>query len=312
VSGPLWITGHAGLVGSALMRAAAAGGIEIITVAQSELDLRNRDAVENFLAARRPTAIIHAAARHGGIALHLAQPAAMREDNAAIVASVIHGAAKARVPRLLYISSACVYTGNGEHPCTEASTSDVVPDGAMAGYAEAKIAGMLACETLRSRNGLCYHSIIPCNLYGPGDNYHPEHATVVPGMMRRMHEAKVQNARDFAVWGSGKQRREFLHADDLAAACLFLLTLPDPPPRANCGTGISTPLIELAEHLKAITGFAGALIADPSKPDGPPRPPLDSSLLRSLGWSPRIALEDGLRSTYAAFKNALLAGTLRE
>ena len=290
--GPLFITGHGGLAGSALLRAAAER--EILTASRAELDLRNADLVSSFLAQHRPCAIIHAAARNAGIALHEAEPAALLADNLAIAINVIRAAAEARVPRLLYISSAAVYAA-----------------GPTAGYALAKIAGMALCDAVRTQYRLTFHSIIPCNLYGPGDKYDPQYATVVAGMMRRMHEAAQSRSPQLSIWGTGKQTREFLHADDLAAACLLLLNNPDPPPRVNCGPGLSTTILDLAVHLKAVTGYPGTLVTDPSKPEGTPRPPLDCTFLRNLGWTPRIALPEGLAETYAAFKAAILAGTLR-
>ncbi len=309
VSGSLFITGHAGLVGSALRRAMP--GRDIITASRGELDLRNADAVTAFLHDHRPSAIIHAAARNAGITLHEAEPAAMLADNLAIAVNVIRAAADARVPRLLYLSSAVVYAGSGAQPLVESCAATTLPGGPTAGYALAKIAGMALCEAVRKQHGLTFHSIIPCNLYGPGDNYHPQHATVAAGMMRRMHEAARSNVPHFSIWGSGQQTREFLHADDFAAACLLLLDQSNPPPRVNCSPGISTAMFELADQLKAVTGYTGTLVPDTSKPEGAPRPPLDCTLLRSLGWQPRIALPDGLRSTYSDFIAASLAGNLR-
>lgn len=309
MSGPLFITGHGGLAGSALLRAAA--GQNILTASRAQLDLQNADAVAAFLAQHRPSAIIHAAARNGGIALHEAEPAGMLADNLAIALNVIRAAAEAMVPRLLYISSAAVYAAGGDQPCAEDNAAPTLPRGPTAGYALAKIAGMALCDAVRKQHGLTFHSIIPCNLYGPGDNYHPPDATVVAGMMRRMHEAAQSNAPQFSLWGSGQQTREFLHADDLAAACLLLLDHPDPPSRVNCSPGLTTSILQLAHHLQTVTGYTGTLVTDPSKPEGAPRPPLDCTLLRSLGWSPRVALLDGLRSTYATFKEGILTGTLR-
>lgn len=300
VSGLLFITGHAGLAGGALVRAAATASREVITASRAELDLSDGGAVAAYLKAQRPSAIIHAAARNAGIAIHETQPADMLADNLAITLNTIRAAAEAGVPRLLYISSATVYSPDG-----------TLPAGPTAGYGLAKIAGMMLCEAVRRQHGLCYHSIIPCNLYGPGDNFHPDHATVLPGMMRRMHDALLSGAGEFRVWGSGRQSREFLHADDLAAACLLLLELPDPPARVDCSPGISTTILELAEQLKELSGFTGKIVTDPSKPDGTPRPLLDSTQLRGLGWLPRIPLEEGLRSTWEAFRAAYLAGTLR-
>jgi GDP-L-fucose synthase len=311
VSESVFVTGHRGLLGSALVRALA--GREVITAERGELDLRDAGAVEKFVARRRPSAIIHAAARNGGLMLHEAEPAAMLLDNLAIATGVIRAALEQRISRLIYVSSACVYSGGGEMPQKEVSAATVIPGGITAGYAFAKIAGIQVCEAVRRdfyEDDYC--SIIPCNLYGPGDNYHRDHATVVPGMMRRMHDSAKAHLDVFKVWGSGRQTRELLHGDDLAAACLLLLDMDgELPARVNCSPEMGTSMFELAAHLKAITGFRGEIVADPLKPEGQPRPVLDCTLLRSLGWSPRIELADGLRSTYGAFLTALADGTLR-
>jgi GDP-L-fucose synthase len=298
MSAKLWITGHAGLLGSHLCSAARAAGWEVLTATRAELDLRDAAAVRGFLAQHQPAAIVHAAARNAGFAVHLAEPAGMLADNMSIALNVIQAAAEAGVPRLLYVSSACVYAGGGEG-LMEKDALKEIPGGAMAGYALAKIAGMALCEAVSRERGVTYHSIIPCNLYGPGDNFHPERANVLAGMMRRMCDAG--NADEFTVWGSGTPRREFLHAADAAAACLLLLRVENPPPRVNCGAGTDVTMLELADLLRGVTGFRG-LVTDPSKPDGVARKLLNSSLLRGLGWEPRISLTEGLRETFAAMR----------
>ena len=310
MNGPVFITGHRGLLGSALIRALA--GRDIITATRAELDLRDAAAVEQFISERRPTGVIHAAAKNGGVGLHEAEPADMLADNLAISLNVIRAAAAARVPRLLYVSSAAIHAGEGTEPLTESRAGALLPAGPTAGYALAKLAGMALCDAVSKQHGLTYHSIIPCNLYGPGDHYHPQHATVVPALLRRMHDAAAVNAASFPLWGSGSQRREFLHADDAAAACVLLLDHPAPPPRVHCGPGQSHSILDLARAIQAVTGYRGTLAPDLNKPDGPPRPGLDCTLLRSLGWEPRINLADGLRATYVAFKAAVAAGSLRE
>jgi len=307
VNGPVFVTGHRGLLGSALRHALS--GREVLTASRGELDLRGAAAVRAFIGDHKPAVILHAAARNAGIALHEREPAAMLADNLAVALHVIQTAAELRVPRLLFVSSAAIYAA-GELPPEEGALQKL-PGGPTAGYALAKIAGMALCDAVRRQHGLTFHSIIPCNLYGPGDNYHPAHATVVAGMMRRMDEAARAGDPAFPVWGSGQQTREFLHAADLADACRLLLETADPPPRANCGTGLGTSMRELAALLKDLTGYRGRVTADPSKPEGAPRPALQCDLLHRLGWQPQVTLEDGLRSTYAAFLEAKAAGTLR-
>ena len=302
VNGPVFITGHSGLLGSALVRALA--GCEIITATRAELDLRDAAAVEQFIAEKKPATIIHAAARNAGVLVHLRQPTGMLLDNMDVALNVIRAAARCRVPRLLYVSSATAFAGN------ENAVAGVTL-GATGGYALAKIAGMKLCTAVREEQKLTYHSISPCNLYGPGDHY-GEQATVVAGMMRRMHDAMHQGDRVFKVWGSGRQTREFLHAADLADACLWLLEYPQPPDHVACGSGISTSMLELATLLQEVTGYDGARETDPAKPEGTPRPALGHAWLREQHWQPSIALPGGLRDTYAAFVAATAAGTLRE
>lgn len=309
MSGPVFVTGHRGLLGQALLRALS--GREILTATRSNLDLTNSEAVHRFLAEHRPGAVIHAAARNGGLRLHESGPSAMLADNLAMAVNVIRGAHDAGIGTLINVSSACVYTAATAAPAGEASAGINMPEGLTANYALAKIAGMRLCDAYNDEDRPCFCSIIPCNLYGPGDNYHRDDATVVPSMMRRMHEATRAHLSTFNVWGSGRQTREFLHVDDLAAACVLLLDAEELPPRVNCGPGLSTTMLELAAALKNVIGFLGEIEPDPSKPEGAPRPGLDISLLRSLGWQPRIPLADGLRSTYAAFLEATAAGTLR-
>ena len=310
MSGKIFVTGHRGLLGSALRRALSGSGCEVITAGREQLDLRDSAAVSAFLNQHRPAAIIHAAARNGGLLLHQAEPVAMREDNLAIATNVIRAAQEQGTARLIFVSSACVYTATGDTPQMETAAGAVLPEGLLAGYAFAKIEGMKLCDAGHAE-GRAWCTIIPCNLYGPGDNYHPDHATVVPGMMRRMHEAVRAQLPEYKVWGSGRQTRELLHADDLAAACILLLNTERPPARVNCSTGTGTPMMELALNLKEVTRYDGGLITDPSKPEGSQRPMLDGTVLRCLGWAPRISLREGLEGTYAAFRADLAAGRLR-
>jgi GDP-L-fucose synthase len=307
VSGAVFVTGHRGLLGSALLRALA--GREIITATRAELDLRDAAAVEQFIAARKPATIIHAAARNAGVLVQVMQPEGMLTDNMDVALNVIRAAARCGVKRLLYVASAAIFPEWAS--AADAKVAAGVPFGPTGGYALAKIAGMKLCAAVRAERRFTYHSICPCNLYGPGDNY-GDAATVVAGMMRRMHRAAAEGDRVFKVWGSGRQTREFLHVEDAADACLWTLEYPQPPDHVNCGSGESVSMMALAVHLAEITGYTGTLEPDPSRPEGTPRPAVDHAWLREQHWQPRIALPVGLRATYAVFLAATAAGTLRE
>lgn len=303
MSGPVFITGHRGLLGSALLRALS--GREVIIAGRGELDLRDAAAVERFIAEKKPATVIHAAARNAGVMVHVKQPVGMLLDNLDVALNIIRAAAHCGVPRLLYISAAAAFTGAEGEPAVMG-----VHPGAGGGYALAKIAGMKLCAALREEQKLMYHSLSPCNIYGPGDNYGTS-STVVAGMMRRMHSAMERRDPVFKIWGSGRQTREFLHVDDIAEACLWTLQHPQPPDHVDCGSGESTPMLELAAMLAEITGFRGALEPDISKPEGMPRPALGHSWLREQHWQPKVTLREGLRATYTAFLAGMADGTLR-
>ncbi|MFZ9683047.1 MAG: GDP-L-fucose synthase family protein [Cephaloticoccus sp.] len=308
----LFIAGHNGMVGGALVRRfAAESGVELILRTRRELDLTNQAAVNAFYAAEKPDAAIIASAKVGGIHANHAYPADFLYDNLAIAANCIHGAHRAGVKRLLFLGSSCIYPKHAPQPMPE----DCLLTGALEptneAYAIAKIAGLKLAQYYRQQHGVRFHSAMPTNLYGPGDNYHPQNSHVLPALIRRFHEAKAAGHAEVTAWGTGSPKREFLHVDDLADACAFLLGLENPPDWINVGTGIDVTIRELTEQVAAVTGFAGKITWDASKPDGTPRKLMDVSRLSALGWRARIRLDEGLRRTYAAFLAEQAAGRLR-
>jgi GDP-L-fucose synthase len=308
----LFIAGHNGMVGSALVRRfRREPGYELILRNRSRLDLADQSAVGAFLAAEKPDAVIVAAAKVGGIQANSTFPAEFLHDNLAIALASIHGAWKSGVKRLLFLGSSCIYPKHAAQPMTE----DCLLTGALEptneAYAVAKIAGLKLCQFYRREHGVAFHSAMPTNLYGPGDNYHPTNSHVLPALIRRFHEAKESGTREVAAWGTGSPRREFLHVDDLADACAFLLALGEPPDWINVGTGSDVTIRELTEIVAQATGYKGAIAWDPSKPDGTPRKLLDVSRLSALGWRARIGLTEGIKSTYQSFLSEERSGILR-
>ncbi len=297
-----YVAGHRGMVGSALCRALAKAGCgEILTVPSSELDLRDQRATADFIAARRPDVILVAAAKVGGIHANDTYPADFLHDNLIIAANLIRAAFETGVGRVLFLGSSCIYPKFAPQPIREESLLTGALEPTNEAYAIAKIAGLKLCEYYRRQHGRLFHSAMPCNLYGIGDNYHPENSHVIPGLIRRFHEAKESGAGSVTIWGSGTPRREFLFADDLADACLHLLALEDPPSLVNVGAGSDVTIRELAELVAMAVGFQGEIRNDPSKPDGTPRKLMDSSLVASLGWQAKVGLEEGLRLAYRDF-----------
>ncbi|MCU0752810.1 MAG: GDP-L-fucose synthase, partial [Akkermansiaceae bacterium] len=265
----LFISGHRGMVGSALVREAARrGGFHVITASRGELDLCDQRAVFDFLAAEKPDAVIIAAAKVGGIHANSAYPADFIYENLAIAANLVEGSRRAGVERVLFLGSSCIYPKLAPQPMREDCllTSPLEPTNEA--YAIAKIAGLKLCQHYRTQHGLLYHSAMPTNLYGPGDNYHPQNSHVIPALIRRFHEAKERGDAAVTIWGTGTPRREFLHVDDLAAACLHLMELDNPPDWVNVGTGEDLTILELARLVAETTGFSGEILTDPTKPDG--------------------------------------------
>ncbi|MBX3112933.1 MAG: GDP-L-fucose synthase [Fimbriimonadaceae bacterium] len=308
----IYVAGHRGMVGSAVVRALnAQGHSRILTVARSELDLTDQAKTYEFLHQHKPDAVAIAAARVGGILANSSYPAEFIYENLAIESNLVHGSYLAGVKRLLLIGSSCIYPRDAEQPIREDSLFTGPLEKTNEAYAVAKIAGLKLCEYYREQYGLTYHSAMPTNLYGTGDNYHPENSHVLPGLIRRFHEAKVNNAEAVVMWGTGSPLREFLHADDCASALVHLLQLIDPPQLVNIGSGHEISIKELAVLIADIIGYKGEITHDLSKPDGTPRKLLDSSLMRSAGWAPQINLENGIRSAYQEFLASYDSGETR-
>jgi GDP-L-fucose synthase len=308
----LFISGHRGMVGSALVREAnRRGGHDLITATRNELDLLDQRAVFDFLASRKPEIVVIAAAKVGGIHANATFPADFIYENLAIASNLVEGSRRAGVRRVLFLGSSCIYPKHAPQPMPEDCllTSPLEPTNEA--YAIAKIAGLKLCQHYRAQHGLLYHSAMPTNLYGPGDNYHAENSHVIPALIRRFHEAAVRKDPSVTIWGTGTPRREFLHTDDLAAACFHLLGLDNPPDWVNVGTGEDLTILDLARHVAEVTGFTGEILTDPTKPDGTPRKLMDISRIRATGWQPQVNFRDGLIAAYEDFKATLATGEAR-
>jgi len=290
----------------------------VITRTRTELDLTDCHAVEAFFAAEKPEYVVLAAAKVGGILANDTYPAEFIQQNLAIQTNVIHAAWMHGVKRLLFLGSSCIYPRMSPQPIREEYLLTGPLERTNRAYAIAKIAGIEMCWSYNRQYGTRFLAVMPCNLYGPGDNFHPQNSHVIPGLIRKFHEARERGDTSVTVWGTGTPRREFLHVDDVADACAFLLALPDDqfepllgrdeartgifmPPLVNIGSGEDLPISELAEKIRAVVGFSGGIEFDPSKPDGTPRKVLDIRRIRALGWKPSISLEAGLRDTYRSF-----------
>ena len=299
------------MVGSAIVRCLQRRvGIELITATRAELDLTNQAAVQAFIQQTRPDQIYLAAAKVGGIHANNIYPAEFIYENLQVQCNLIHAAHLCNVQQLLFLGSSCIYPKLAPQPMPEEALLSGALEPTNEPYAIAKIAGIKLCESYNRQYGRDYRSVMPTNLYGPGDNFHPDNSHVIPALMRRIHEAARQRLPEVAIWGSGSPKREFLHVDDMAMASMHVLELPleqylaHTSPRLshlNVGTGVDCSIRELAESLAIITGYKGKLVFDASKPDGPPRKLVDVSRLSTLGWRATIPLQDGLRHTYAWF-----------
>ncbi len=308
----LFISGHRGMVGSALVREALRrGGFDTLTATRSELDLCDQRAVFDFLASNKPDSVIIAAAKVGGIHANSTYPADFIYDNLAIAANLVEGSRRAGVKRVLFLGSSCIYPKLAPQPMPEDCLLSSPLEPTNEAYAIAKIAGLKMCQHYRAQHGLLYHSAMPTNLYGPGDNYHPENSHVIPAQIRRFHEAAERGDDTVTIWGTGTPRREFLHVDDLASACFHLMELDNPPDWVNVGTGGDLTILELARLVAETTGFTGEILTDPSKPDGTPRKLLDISRIKATGWQPVVPFKDGLAAAYQDFKATLAAGAAR-
>jgi len=307
------VAGHNGMVGSAIVRALRALGHEnLLLRTRSELDLLDAAAVRDFYTKEKPEVVIVAAARVGGIHANNTYPAEFLHENLAIAHNTIHASWQQGVKRLLFLGSSCIYPREAPQPMTEECllTSPLEPTNEA--YAIAKITGLKLCQYYRKQYGVLFHSAMPTNLYGPGDNYHPENSHVLPALIRRFHEAVQSRAQTVTLWGTGIARREFLHADDLATGLLAVLGMENPPDWINVGYGSDVTIREAAELIAKVTGFTGELAWDSSKPDGTLRKLMDSSKLLATGWRPKYDLETGLRNAYADFLANQSSGHLRE
>ena len=300
-----WVTGHGGMVGSAIVRRLASEDCEIVTISRHQVDLRNQSEVEAWLEANQPDIVFLAAATVGGILANDTRPAEFIYDNLAIEANIIHGAYKTGVEKLLFLGSSCIYPRNAPQPMTEDCllTGPLEPTNQW--YAIAKIAGIKMCQAYRRQYGCNFISAMPTNLYGPGDNYDLESSHVIPALMAKTHLAKERGGNSVSVWGTGKPRREFLYVDDLADACVFLMKNYSDEDHINVGTGVDISIQELVEVIAEVAGFEGEFEFDHSKPDGTPRKLLDVSLMTSLGWTAKTGLKDGLTRAYEAFSDNL-------
>jgi GDP-L-fucose synthase len=297
----IWVAGHRGMVGSAVAKRLSDEGYEVLSANRRDVDLLDMGAVQRWLQRNRPDGVIMAAARVGGILANDTRPAEFLYENLAIGTNVIHAAHAADVDRLVFLGSSCIYPKFAPQPIREDSllTGPLEPTNEW--YAIAKIASLKMCQAYRKQYGRRYVSIMPCNLYGPNDNFDLTSSHVLPALMRKFHEAKAGGRGEAVVWGSGRPLREFLHVDDLARATILCLETYDGFEPLNCGAGFDVSIADLAGIVAGAVGFAGRLTFDPSKPDGTPRKLMDSSRIAELGWRPQITLEDGVKSTYEWF-----------
>ncbi len=301
------------MVGAALVRRfQREPGVSLLLRSRRDgLDLTNQAAVAAFYAAEKPDVAIIAAAKVGGILANNTYPAEFLLENLAIAANCIHGAYAAGVKRVLFLGSSCIYPKHAPQPMTEDCLLTGPLEPTNEAYAIAKIAGLKLAQAYRKQYGVLYHSAMPTNLYGPADNYHLQNSHVLPALIRKFHEAKLAGRDEVVAWGTGSPRREFLHVDDLADACAFLLRHDNPPDWINVGTGTDVTIKELTEIVAGVTGFGGRITWDTTKPDGTPRKLMDVSRLSALGWRAKIGLREGVEKTYASFLAEQAAGTLR-
>lgn len=307
----IYVAGHRGMVGSAIVKQLAIKGFDnVIVRTHAELDLTDQAAVRDFMQTEKPEQVILAAAKVGGIHANNVFPAEFIYQNLMMEANIVHQAWAAGCQQLLFLGSSCIYPKFATQPMQESALLTGILESTNEPYAIAKIAGIKLCESYNRQYGTDYRSVMPTNLYGENDNFHLENSHVIPAMLRKFHEAKLANADTVTLWGSGKAMREFLHVDDMAAACLHVLGLSKADfavatepmlSHLNVGTGVDVTIKQLAEIIQEVVGFTGTIVWDTSKPDGTPRKLMDNAKLRSLGWEPRIDLNAGLQSTYAWF-----------
>lgn len=323
ISAKIYIAGHRGLVGSAIVRNLQAKGYSnLITRTHAELDLTNQHATADFFAEQKPSYVFLAAAKVGGIHANNTYPAEFILENLAIQNNIIHSAYKNDVKRLMFLGSSCIYPKQAPQPMPENCLLTGPLESTNRPYALAKIAGIEMCWSYNRQYGTQYLAVMPTNLYGPGDNYHPENSHVIPALIRKFHEAKINNASEVVVWGTGTPKREFLYNEDMADACVYLMNLPDAqyqsllgsdefatgrfePPLVNIGYGSDITIKELAETVGKVIGYKGNIVFDITKPDGTMRKLMDVSLLRKMGWIAKTSLAEGLAQAYVDFKRVL-------
>ena len=308
----IYVAGHRGMVGSAVVRALDSIGVSnIITRTRDDLDLVNQAAVESFFTNQQPDSVIFCAGKVGGILANSSYPAEFIYQNLVMAANSIHGAYLSNVNRFLFLGSTCIYPRNAPQPIPESCLLTGQLEATNEAYAIAKISGLKMCQHYRAQYGVTYHCAMPTNLYGPGDNYHPDHSHVMPALIRRFHEAKETNAPKVHIWGTGKPRREFLHVDDLANGLVHLLQLDQPPDLVNIGTGTDISISDLASLIAQTIGFQGEIAYETSKPDGTLLKRTDISEIQKTGWSPSILLKDGIVRTYQDFLRETNSSVLR-
>lgn len=308
----IFVAGHEGMVGASIVRALRSQGYnELLLRKRAELDLARQSDTEAFFSEERPEVAVIAAAKVGGIHANNTYPADFIAVNLAIALNCVQAAWHAGVKRLLFLGSSCIYPKHAPQPMPESSLLTGALEPTNEAYAIAKIAGLKLCEFYRRQHGVLFHSAMPTNLYGPGDNYHPENSHVLPGMLHKFHRAKADGCAEVVLWGSGTPRREFLHVDDLASGILHLLRMDDPPDWVNLGYGEDVTIRELAEVVREAVGFEGDIRWDTTRPDGTPRKLMDNRLMFGTGWKPAISLADGVRDAYADYLQRLNDGTLR-
>jgi len=297
----VFVAGHRGLVGSAIVRRLAGENCEVLTATRAQLDLRDQAAVRKWMAEHKPEIIFLAAAKVGGILANATWPADFLYDNLMIEANVIEAAHRTDVEKLLFLGSSCIYPKFAEQPIVETSllTGSLEPTNEW--YAIAKIAGIKLCQAYRAQHGHDFISAMPTNLYGPGDNFDLQTSHVLPALIRKAHEAKLSGAREMTIWGTGTPRREFLYVDDLADACVFLMKTYSGDEHVNVGSGEDIPIGELTKLVCEVVGFEGELVNDTSKPDGTPRKLMSADKLRAMGWKPKTGLREGIAATYNWF-----------
>jgi GDP-L-fucose synthase len=308
----IFVAGHRGMVGAAVVRALkVSADTQVITRTRQELNLEDVAAVRQFMLSERPDAIVYAAAKVGGIHANKTYPVQFLAENLQAQLATINAAYEAGVARFLFLGSTCIYPRMAKQPITEDQLLTSPLELTNEAYALAKICGLKLCQYYRQQYGVLFHSAMPTNLYGQGDNYHPENSHVLPALIRRFHEAKVDDLPSVTIWGTGSPMREFLHVDDLASALVHLLSITNPPDWVNVGSGVDLSILALAQLIAKSIGYRGEILTDPTKPDGTPKKLTDISLLRSLGWSPKISLEDGIRNTYDDFLKLVDSGLMR-